>query len=460
MLFCLVCALTVLAEPRPLLPDPMINVLCWSCSSTDDDPRLCRFLPELRAMGANMLDLINPQWIDPNMGRPRLGLIDPALRARVLQRSRASIEELHAAGLSLHGSLDTGAFRPDSFAAAGLDPEAFYGRAPDGSVMEAYEGKFFDKGAYLSCFNNPDWRSMMVRQVKQLAGAGFDGVRWDSYTYVTHPFGYACHCRHCRERWRRHCLETRSREEPLPKDPLNLDDPAARWAMRWRWDCFVEYIRAVKEAVRAEHPSFVFSANLGAALPDSVHVWRSGVLDMIHTEEWWHSLPPFYDGYGCQLMRAAAPDRPAVTLHNCREPWTAARVRVGIAEALANGAVWQGGSLCMRYKRGWGGSFVATRISSARRGPSLAWAFCTRRTTGPGTISGGPTATLRSAPTPLDGSPRFWPTPMCPMWCWSQSATWTDRPLPAWTPSCWPTRPAHRREPYRAFRLSLRAAVA
>ena len=53
------CTITVLAGAEPRLPDPMVSMLCWSCSCTEDDPRLCRFVPQLRAMGANALDLIS-----------------------------------------------------------------------------------------------------------------------------------------------------------------------------------------------------------------------------------------------------------------------------------------------------------------------------------------------------------------------------------------------------------------
>lgn len=155
-------------------------------------------------------------------GKPwhKVGIIPPKMLEETLANAVPELRESHAHGIKIVGYADSILFHPDMLQAEGVAHQSLYARDAGGNAVI---NNGWDRGAGVSCLNNPGWLALQKRVAMVTAQAGFDGLMFDIYPYFISP-GYECHCQHCQDEWEAYSLPHLGQKAPFPKQ-LRREDP-------------------------------------------------------------------------------------------------------------------------------------------------------------------------------------------------------------------------------------------
>lgn len=255
---------------------------------------------------------------------------------------RGEVAQLHEKGIRVWGGAASTCFVPQRFRNYGMNPELYFARDPEGKPSMMLGGSF-GPDLMTACYNNPLWMTLLRDTALAYQEAGFDGIWWDVGGYGDPPV-YFCHCEHCSKDWKAFALQAGLPEntiQPTKEGGWNFANAVNRAHFRWRLQVYEKNFGAIRDALKAKNPDFMFLHNEEPLWMESYSTAVSHLHDLPQCEEYGHSSAPFSLLPNYLSGRALTDGAPLVLVQNDNPRRNATQHRIALAEAYAAGGVLQ-----------------------------------------------------------------------------------------------------------------------
>lgn len=268
-------------EPEMTMPRPALQ---WGVSERPGGGHRYWRPEDIAGIGANMVSVYYRPLTENGEIIHRVGLIPPELLKQILADARPEIEQSHEAGIRIIGYADCIMICPPLMAEAGLDATPLYALDRHG---EPPSQTYYDPaGVFFSCVNNPGWLQLQQEVARVTAEAGIDGLMLDAYP-LAFPPGYQCCCRYCKDIWKEVSERIFGESMPLPGDEkgvLDLSRRVDREYLTWRFQTYVDFVKAIEAEILQTHPDFMLVMNHAADTLDFGYQAAQGAFSHPSTE--------------------------------------------------------------------------------------------------------------------------------------------------------------------------------
>jgi hypothetical protein len=248
--------------------------------------------------------------------------------------------------------------QPSNAAALGsFASKAWYAVTPKGKRVPYYNGRFF------TCLNNVEWREYVHTRVGDAAYRGADAIFLDNCAFGGMPIPLSsdytafagCYCNACQESFHAWQQARGLRPSSIPRMFSPGRNPVARDYAHWRASTLTNFLRDIRDRLKATHPAVQLLTNtVGAVNVNTYFVFGVDLPEIAKIVDWLFvenlQAPRASKGLLVQnagtfkLLQSLKPDAPALSISYDRgigvdgipAPKNFARTT---AEAIATGGV-------------------------------------------------------------------------------------------------------------------------